>query len=72
MYWAKFSQYIEEHCSAELVIASYFQSMGLWLVWDFGVRLTGSRTCALTFILHHVTVMLVRCLPIDFYRASAY
>jgi len=41
---------------------------------QFGFRPTGSTTCALAFILHHVTVMLedceyVRCLLIDFSKA---
>jgi len=41
---------------------------------QFGFRPTGSTTCALVFILHHVTAMLqdceyVRCLLVDFSKA---
>ena len=41
---------------------------------QFGFRPTGSTTCALVFILHHVTDMLedceyVRCLLVDFSKA---
>jgi len=41
---------------------------------QFGFRPTGSTTCALISLLHHVTIMLergsyVRCLMIDFNKA---
>ena len=41
---------------------------------QFGFRKTSSTTCALTYLLHHVTFMLerctyIRCLMIDFSKA---
>ena len=41
---------------------------------QFGFRKTGSTTCALTYLLHHVSFMLercsyVRCLMVDFSKA---